>query len=44
MLTTTYLQKCVKKAKERLRLKDYLINTYLSSAEVDKAIMELKLK
>jgi hypothetical protein len=42
MNTTTYLEKHIKTARNRARIKDYLINTYLSTAEVDKAIKDCK--
>ena len=44
MNTTTYLNKHVKNARDRARIKDYLLDMYLSSSEVEKALIALNLK
>lgn len=43
MKTSTYIDKCLKSARNRARVKDYLINEYLSTCEVDRALNELKM-
>lgn len=43
MNTTTYLNKHIKKARDRARIKDYLLDMYLSAAEVEKARIALNL-
>lgn len=44
MKTSHYLQKHVKTARDRARIKDYLLDMYLSEAEVEKAILIIKTK
>jgi hypothetical protein len=41
MKTVTYLNKRIKTARDRARIKDYLLDMYLSEAEVEKAIKAL---
>jgi hypothetical protein len=43
MNTSIYLYKHVKKARDRARIKDYLLDMYLSSEEVKKAINDLNI-
>jgi hypothetical protein len=43
MKTTTYLKNRLKKAKERQQAIDFMLNTYLSNAEVERAVIALNL-
>ncbi len=42
MKPSTYLNKRIKTARDRARIKDYLLDMYLSEAEVERAILTTK--
>lgn len=44
MKTTTYIKKCTRTALEASRIKDYLLDYYLSHEEVGEAIIALGIK